>query len=212
VNIHGRHNEAIGKQLVEALKKNLFDAIYFNTKEEAAEYIMENIEPGISVGFGGSMTIKAMGIENKVREKGGEVINHNNPELSAAEKYEIMRKELTSDLFLCSTNAVTLDGELVNIDGAGNRVAALSFGPKKVIVATGINKICRNIDSAFERLETVASPKNNIRFDNNNPCTKTGVCMDCKGAGRICRIYSVLKRRPMASNITVVVIGESMGF
>jgi len=206
------HNEIIGLKLVEALKKNAFSAVYFKSGEEASEFIMNNVHKGDRVGFGGSMTVLKLGIQEKVKSMGGIVLDHGDTTLSPEEKIETMRGELLSDVFLCSSNAVTLDGELVNIDGVGNRIAAMSFGPKKVIVVVGINKICRNEASAFERLELTAAPKNNMRLDTPNPCTKTGVCMDCKADTRICRIYSVIKRKPMRTDITVVVIGENFGY
>lgn len=98
------------------------------------------------------------------------------------------------------------------MDGNGNRVAALSFGPKKVIVVAGINKVCSNIDAAYERIRTYAGPMNNKRLGIANPCATAGVCMDCNGKGRICRIYSVLKKRPMSTDFTVVLVGESLGY
>ena len=210
--IHSWHNETIGSKTIEALKKNGFSAIYLQSGEEASEFIMSNIKPGDKVGFGGSMTVKKLGIQEKVKSLGGIVLDHGDEALSPEEKMETMRGELLSDVFLCSSNAVTLDGELVNIDGVGNRVAALSFGPKKVIVVVGINKICKNEVAAFERLEQIAAPKNCVRLNMPNPCTKTGVCMDCKEETRACRIYSVIKRKPMRTDITVVVIGENLGF
>ena len=206
------HKETIGSKVVEVLKKNGFSAVYFKKGEEASEFIMNNIHEGDRVGFGGSMTISELGIQEKVKTMGGVVLDHGDPTLSPYEKVETMRGELLSDVYLCSSNAVTLDGELVNIDGAGNRVAAMSFGPKKVIVVVGVNKICKNEASAFERLEQIAAPMNCMRLNMPNPCTKTGVCTDCKADTRACRIYSVIKRRPTRTDITVVVIGEDFGF
>jgi len=212
IKIHDLHNEVIGLKAVESLKKNAFSAVYFKTGDQASEFIMNNVHKGDKVGFGGSMTVVKLGIQEKVAELGGIVLDHGDPTLSDDEKMETMRGELLSDVFICSSNAVTLDGELVNIDGVGNRVAAMSFGPKKVIVVVGVNKICKNEASAFERLEQVAAPKNNMRLNMPNPCTKTGVCMDCKADTRICRVYSVIKRKPVRTDIIVVVIGENFGF
>ena len=206
------HNEIIGSRVVEALKKNGFSAVYFQRGGEATEFIMDNVHKGDRVGFGGSMTVKKLGIQEKVMSKGGFVLDHGDSTLSPEDKMETMRGELLSDVFLCSSNAVTLEGELVNIDGAGNRVAAMSFGPKKVIIVVGVNKICKNEASAFERIEQIAAPKNCKRLNMPNPCTKTGVCNDCKTDTRICRIYSVIKRKPMRTDITVVVIGENFGY
>lgn len=206
------HDQTLGAKTVEALKKNFFDAVYFDTKEEAAEFIMKHVKPGCRVGFGGSKTIKDMGIQDKVKDAGGIVLDHNNPSLTPQEKLKIQKEELTCNLFLCSTNAVTLDGELVNIDGVGNRVGAMTFGPDKAIIVAGVNKICKNEDDAFMRLQMVAAPINVKRFNLSNPCSTTGSCMDCQAKTRVCRVYSMLKRKPMASDITVVIIGENAGF
>lgn len=212
VKVQTWHQEAIGKKTVEAFKKNDFDAVYFATAEEAAAFIMENVKPGTRVGFGGSMTIKNMGIQDKVSAAGGVVLDHGEPDLTPDERVATAREELLSDLYLCSSNAATLDGALVNVDGMGNRVSALSFGPKKVIVVVGVNKICKNEQAAFERLENSASPMNNKRLDFQNPCTVTGVCMNCQAKTRICRVYSVIKKKPMRADFTVVVVGESVGY
>lgn len=206
------HNETIGQKVVEAFKKNDFDAVYFSTAEEAAAFIMEHVKSETKVGFGGSMTINGMGIQDKVKAAGGVVLDHGAPGLALEEKLSVARQELLSDLFLCSSNAITLDGMLVNIDGMGNRVSAMTFGPKKVIVAVSVDKICKDEEAAFERLESIASPMNNKRLNTQNPCIKTGTCVNCQGKGRICRVYSVMRRKPMVTDMTVVIIGESCGY
>lgn len=212
MDINAWHNETLGNKVVESLKKNAFDALYFEKGEEALEYISAHISKDTKVAFGGSMTIKALKVKEKAEEKGAIILDHGDAKLSGDEKLKVMREELTSDLFLCSSNAVTLDGELINIDGAGNRVAAITFGPKKVILVVGINKICKDENEGFNRLKLIACPKNNMRLNKPNPCTKTGVCMDCKSDSRICRVYSVIKRKPMCSDITVIIVGESLGY
>lgn len=205
------HNETIGKRVVEALIKNDFDAVYVPTAVEASNLIMKHVGPGTTVGFGGSMTIKGMGIQDKVRAAGGKVFDHGEAK-SPEEVLETARKEMLSDLYLCSSNAVTLDGILVNVDGMGNRVAAMSFGPKKVIIAIGINKICKDEAAAFERLKTFASPMNNKRLERPNPCVETGVCTNCRLESRICRLYSVMRKKPSRTDITVIIIGENCGY
>ena len=206
------HKEAIGKKVVETLIKNEFDAVYVATAEEAASFIMAQVKPETKVGFGGSMTIKNMGIQDKVKAVGGIVLDHGQPDLTREERVAIAREELLSDLYLCSSNAITLDGTLVNIDGMGNRVSALSFGPKKVIVVVSTDKICKDEKAAFERLEGIAAPMNNKRLDTPNPCTKVGVCVNCQTKTRICRVYSVIKKKPVAADISVIIIGESAGY
>lgn len=206
------HAEAIGKQVVDALIKNEFDAVYFSTTDQATAFIMEHVKPESKVGFGGSMTINGMGIQDKVKMVGATVLDHGTPGLTVEERVAVAKEEMLSDLYLCSSNAITLDGLLVNIDGMGNRVAAMTFGPKKVIVVVGVNKICKNEVAAFERLEGIAAPMNNKRLSTPNPCTVTGTCMDCKAKTRICRVYSVLRKKPWVTDMTVVVVGESAGY
>jgi hypothetical protein len=208
------HQETIGKKVVDALVKNDFDSIYVSTKEEAADIIMKHVNSESTVGFGGSMTIKDMGIQDKVRAIGGKVLDHGEAK-NQDEMITIAKKEMLSDLYLCSSNAITLDGALVNVDAMGNRVAAMTFGPKKVIVVVSVDKVCKDEPAAFERLKTMAAPMNNKRLERpgiSNPCMKTGVCVDCKSPTRLCRVYSVMRRRPSATDVTVIVVGERCGF
>jgi len=204
--------ETIGKEACEALRRAGFDAHYFATGAEAADRIASLVRQGMKVGFGGSMTLQALGLPGRVKAQGGLVLDHNVPGLDAARKLEIMRAQLTCDLFLSGSNAVTLDGDIVNVDGNGNRVTALSFGPRKTVVLVGANKVVRDIDEALARIETVASPMNNKRFEKTNPCLKTGTCEDCKAETRICRAYQILRRKPFLSDFSVYIAGESLGF
>ncbi len=170
------------------------------------------LKSGMTVGIGGSMTLKDIDVGALLETAGVKVLDHGAPGLSPEQKLETMRAQLTCDLFLASSNAVTLDGEILNIDGNGNRVAALTFGPKKTVVIVGYNKLVRNLDEAHARLESVAAPMNNKRLSIPNPCAKAGVCLDCQGETRICRVYSVLKRRPSRSDFTVIIVGERLGY
>jgi len=206
------HKETLTQKVVDAFKKNAFDAVYFPTTEEAATFIMDHVKPETKVGFGGSMTINNMGIQDKVKAVGGIVLDHGAPDLTREERVAIAREEILSDVYLCSSNAITADGMLVNIDGMGNRVSAMSFGPKKVIIVVSIDKICKDEKTAFERLERIAAPMNNKRLDTANPCTRTGVCVNCQSPTRICNIYSVIRKKPIATDITVVLVGESCGY
>ncbi len=205
-------SETIGKKTVEALERNGFTAFYVPTGAEALAKIEEIVKKDMTVAFGGSMTIKAIGVPDMVKRAGAVPVDHATPGLSPEQKFETMRAELTSDLFLSSANAITLGGEICNVDGNGNRVAALTFGPKKTVVVAGVNKIVKDLAEAETRFELFAAPMNNKRLNMPNPCVKTGVCADCKGERRICRVYSVLKRRPSASDFTVIIVGESLGY
>jgi L-lactate utilization protein LutB len=206
------HNETLGKAACAALEKNGFEARYAEDGASALDMILACVKPGMKVAFGGSMSLQAIGAPAKVAEKGAVVLDHNAPGLSPEAKGEIRRQELLCDLFLSSSNAVTLEGDIVNVDGNGNRVAALAFGPKKTIVVVGINKIVPDLDAALDRIETHAAPMNNKRLGLPNPCTKAGVCMDCEAPSRICCIYQVLRRKPHAADFTVIVVGERLGY
>jgi hypothetical protein len=206
------HKETVGQKVVDALIKNDFDALYVSTMEEASDYIMKHVTHKSTVGFPGSMTIYNMGIQDKAKAIGAEVLDHGIPDLTLEERVDIARKEMLSDLYLCSSNAITLDGILVNVDAWGNRIAAINFGPKKVIVVVSVDKVCKDEAAAFERLKTTAAPMNNMRLSTQNPCTKIGTCVNCQAKGRICRTYSAIRKKPGMSDITVVVVGENCGF
>ena len=206
------HNDTCGEKVVKALEKNNFQAHYAVNRTVAIEKALSLIPAGATIGVGGSWTLKELGIPEQLAKNGHTVYDHNIPGLTMEESLALRRKELLSDVFLSGANAITLDGQLVNTDGSGNRVAAMSFGPKKVIVIVGVNKIVSDLDAAMERIETVAAPINNKRLDRPNPCTITGMCMDCQGSTRICNITSILHKRPPAIDFHVIIVGEELGF
>jgi len=206
------HNDVIGERTVAALVKNKFTATYCKTGREAVEKILEQIPANASVGIGGSWTVMQLGLLDKLSARGNEVLNHGKPGLTSEEAAAIRIRQLTSDVFLTGTNAVTLDGKLVNTDGVGNRVAAMIFGPKKVILVAGINKIVKDVEAAEERIKLYAAPINNKRLNRPNPCTATGECMDCQGDTRICNVTTIMKKKPLLTDVNVFIIGEELGF
>jgi hypothetical protein len=207
------HRETLGKKVVEALKKNHFAAEYLPDKEAVRQRILELIPTGASVGIGGTVTIRdELNIVDDLKKRGHKLFIHNLPHLSPEENAALRRQQLTSDCFLASTNALTLDGQLVNVDGVGNRVAAMIYGPQKVIVVAGINKVVENVDSALKRIELWAAPMNNKRIGLPNPCTTTGVCMDCQGTTRICNVTTIIRKKPSQTDMTVLVVGEELGY
>ncbi len=203
--------ETLGKKTCEELKKNFFDAQYVSTSGEALDLIKEELKKAKNVAFGGSMTIDNLGVREAAAELGIEMIDQSKPGLSMEEMLEVMRAELTSDLFLASSNAVTLDGKLFNVDMTGNRLAAMIFGPRKVMLVVGANKIVRDEQDAHTRLELVAGPRNSKRLGMNNPWAVTGICSNCNSETRICRAYQVLRKKPAATDFTVIIVGEAMG-
>ena len=206
------HNDVFGEKVVKALAKNNFQAYYVANRAEAVSKVLSLIPAGATIGVGGSWTLKELAIPDQLEKQGHEVFDHNRPGLTMEQSVALRHKELSCDVFISSTNAITLDGQLVNTDGSGNRVAAMSFGPKKVIVVVGVNKIVSDLDAAMERIELYAAPINNKRLDRPNPCTVAGVCMDCQGASRICNITTILHKRPPMIDFHVVIVGEELGF
>lgn len=207
--IKKRYDKA-GPVVVEAMKKRGFEAYYVSTAEEAREKALELIHENSVVSWGGSMTIDEIGLKQAVIDRGYKVINRDEAE-SPEERMELMRKALTCDVFLMSANAVSEDGQLVNIDGNGNRVAALCYGPKEVIVVAGMNKVAGNLEEAYARARKFAAPVNAQRFNLATPCGKTGLCADCLSPECICS-QIVVTRRSSGGRIKVILVGEELGF
>jgi L-lactate utilization protein LutB len=200
------------RKAVESLLKNGFTALYCPTGAEAAEYIVTEAAEAATIGFGGSLSIVDLGVAARLREMGKELLMHSAPGLTPEERRIVMRRQLTCDLFLTGTNALTIDGCLVNIDATGNRAAAMFFGPDKVIVVAGRNKIVNgDIDDAIRYIKGYASPPNTRRLNFKTPCASTGLCSDCSSPDRICRITTVIDRKPRQTDLRVLVVNEDMG-
>jgi len=206
------HTEITGEKVIKALVNNGFSATYCRNAEEAASEILDQIPQGATVGMGGSWTVKELGLLEELTARGHEILNHGKAGLSKEEKNEIRRRQLTCDVFLSGTNAVTMKGELVNVDGTGNRVAAMIYGPQKIIIVVGMNKIVADLPAALERIQKIAAPINNKRLGLPNPCVQTGECMDCQGPTRICNVTTILHKKPLLSDIHVFLVGENLGF
>lgn len=212
-NIHEWYREKLGNKVIDNLKKNRFNARYVNNKADSINYLEEIINEYDVIAFGGSTTVLyELKLQDIAINLGKNVLNHNIPNLTVEEKLKIRKKQLTADLFITSTNAVTVDGRLVNIDGTGNRVAAMIFGPKRVVVVCGINKIVENVDEAIKRIKFISAPMNAKRVNSKTPCTETGQCVDCNSLERICNITTIIDKKPPLSNIEIIVIGEHLGF
>lgn len=201
--------DKLGATVVEALKKRHFDAYYCPTAEEAVKQVLDLIPKGDVVSWGGSVTMQETGILDAVKAN-YQVIDR----ATAADREEtdaLMRQALTSDTFLMSSNAITEDGQLYNIDGTGNRCAALIFGPKSVIVVAGMNKVVKTVADAEARARNIAAPMNAQRFDVATPCNATGACGDCVSPGCICASMVRTRISKPAGKIKVVLIGENYG-
>lgn len=198
---------------VDSLVKNGFAAVYCATPQEAGELIITEAGDAKSVGFGGSMSVAGLQVEARLREMGKEILNHANPALSRDERLAIMRSQLTCDLFLTGSNALTLSGELVNIDATGNRVAAMFFGPHKVIVVVGRNKLVDGtVQDAIMRVKNRATPPNAKRLNFKTPCAVSGFCSDCNSPDRLCRVTTIMDRKPRFTDVRVLVVNADLGF
>jgi hypothetical protein len=204
--------EEKAKKAVEKLAAHDFKAIYVRTKEEAAQEVLKQITPKQKIGIGGSLTLRELGILEKLEAQGYTVYNHWKPGLSRESMLEIRKSQMTSDLFLSSVNAVTLNGELVNIDGIGNRVNSSIFGPGKVILVAGYNKIVEDVQEGIKRIKNVAAPLNARRLNIDVPCAKVGKCIDCNSPSRICRVIVIHERKPSLTDILIILVGEELGF
>jgi L-lactate utilization protein LutB len=201
--------------LKEELEKNNFEVAVTQTAQEACRYFMEEMLPKLSpdsVAYGGSMTLGSTGLLDRLAELDSiKLIAPNAPGISPEEKIELRRQGLLVDLYLTGTNAVTEDGCLVNLDMTGNRVAALTFGPKKVVVFAGRNKIVSDLESAMYRIKDYAAPANAMRLNCKTPCVKTSECADCKSSGRICNTWTITEKSYPKERVTVVLINEDLG-
>ena len=203
-------NEKLAKKTVEALKSRQFGACYCATKQEALEKAMSLIGPEDVVAWGGSVSVDQIGLLERVKAE-RKVIDRSTGK-NREEQVELMRRALLCDTFLMSANAVSCDGQLVNVDGNANRVAALCYGPRQVIVIAGVNKIMANLDDAMTRARTVAAPCNAQRFEGKSPCRETGMCADCKSPDCICAQIVTTRFCKPAGRIQVILVGEELGF
>ncbi|MFQ6080919.1 MAG: lactate utilization protein [Candidatus Bathyarchaeia archaeon] len=194
-----------------ALKKNGFQTFFAPTRRDAREKALSLIPSDAVVGVGGSITIREINLIDSLTTRGNTVVQHWLPP-PGEDTVTTMRKEIGSDIFLSSSNAVTEDGKLINTDGTGNRVAAMIFGPRKAIVIAGVNKIVKDVAEGIQRVKNVAAPMNARRLNKQTPCAVTGVCTDCDSPNRICRVTTIMEKKPDETDVTVILVGEELGF
>ena len=200
-----------GVRVAEALNKRFFEAYYCADRKSAAEKVLQLIGAEDTVSWGGTMTVDELGIKDALRARGQKLIDRDTAK-NPQERQELLKQSLLCDTFLMSSNAISADGQLVNIDGTGNRVAALCFGPKQVIVIAGMNKVAGNLEGAVRRAREQAAPANAQRFDLKTPCAVNGLCGDCKGPDCICAQMVTTRLCKPAGRIKVVLVGENLGF
>ncbi|MBW1962051.1 MAG: lactate utilization protein [Deltaproteobacteria bacterium] len=201
-------------KILESLKKKKYDAHFFETAAQAAEFIKSSVKQDETIGVGGSVTLRqGLGIVEALREKGVTVYDHWEAAEDPARRLELKRMQRAVDVFLTSINAITLDGVLVNLDGGGNRVASTCSGTKRVIVVAGANKVVEDLDAAVHRTRNHASPLNAIRLRRETPCVETGTCNDCSSPQRICGMLLIMFQKPGdIDKFTVILVNEQMGY
>lgn len=204
-------NRKLAQKVIKGLQSRNMEGYYAETKEEALKLAMEMIEKGASIGWGGSMSVRDIGLLQAVCE-GDYVIYNRDICKDADEKREIEIKIFGADYFLCSCNAITEDGVLLNIDGNSNRVAAIAYGPKKVIMVVGMNKVAKDEDAAMYRARNIAAPANAQRFDIETPCKSTGACANCKSMDSICCQFLMTRFSRHKGRIKVILVNEDMGY
>ena len=199
-----------------ALEENNFEVFLADNATVARQIVQTEVLPKTgakSVSWGGSLTFTSTGLYDAIKDRPGlEILDAFDKELTGEKKWELRRQALLVDLFITGTNAVTETGKLVNLDMYGNRIAAITFGPKNVVILVGRNKIVPDVDEAMFRIKNYAAPINSMRLDKKTPCVKTSCCEDCKSPERICNTWTITEKSFPKGRIKVVLINEDMGF
>ena len=204
-------NELLAQKIIKGLERRNMEGYYCKTKEEAVKKALEIIPEGSSVSWGGSMTMRDMGLTEAL--KAGNYEAHDRDVLSPEEQQKLYRQVFSMDCFVTSANAISEDGVIINIDATGNRVAAISFGPKEVVMVIGLNKVAKDADAALKRARGTAAPFNVNRFPNTQtPCKFDGTCHNCTAQGCICSSISILRYTPVKGRIKVTLVGDTLGF
>ena len=198
------------EMVAERFRSRGFRARLFDQAAEVLPSLLETIPPSATVAFGGSVTLQELGVYEALRERGQDVLWH--WKVPPAEAGPLRRRALSADVYVSSSNAVIEDGRLLNIDGTGNRVAAMIFGPPRVIVVAGKNKLAHDYAAALERIHSVACPKNAERLDRNVPCRHTGRCADCRSPQRMCQFTVTVEHCPDAVEMEVWLVNEDLGY
>lgn len=197
--------------IIKNLEKRNMEGYYCESVEEAVEKVMSMIKPDDTVGWGGSYTIDEIGIKKLLEEKNIALIDRDKAK-DPAERVKLMKEALTADVFLTSTNAITMDGELMNIDGNGNRLAAFCYGPDSLIVVAGMNKVVTDLDVALKKIRLDATVPNTFRTNSKSPCHFTGKCTECTMSDTLCGQILVTRYCKPQNRIKVILVGENLGF
>ena len=197
---------------LENLRRNNMEAVYAETAADALALLKSYLTPGCTVGVGGSVTLDEIGAIDLLRSGDYDFLDRYAPGLTPVQMKDIFRRSLLSDVYVMSANAITENGELYNVDGRANRVAAMLFGPESVVVIAGYNKIVKDLAEADLRVRTIAAPMNCVRLKRETPCTKIGTCADCRSEGRICADRVVMARQMVKDRVKVILVREELGY
>ena len=197
---------------IEALEKNNIKGIYLKDEKKIFSLLKSLLKEKATIGFGGSKSLEQLGVLDFLRKENYNLLDRAKPGLSQEEIKKILKECFFADYYLASANAITENGEIYNVDGTGNRVAAITYGPEKVILFVGANKIVANVEEAIERNKNIAAPANCLRLNKNTPCSKLGHCVECNSQDRICSTYVLMKYQKIKDRITVVFLNKSLGY
>ena len=198
--------------LIKAFRMNRIKVELFKTKSELLRYLDQNIIEGTTVGVGDSMTLEALNVYHLLREKGVNFLDKYNQQLIKSEKKQLYMDNFFADTFISGVNAITENGKIINLDGNGSRVAPIIYGPKKVFLIAGTNKIVKNEQEAIQRIKKVAAPLDAVRLGKNTPCTKLGYCIECKSADKICNYLTTIQGQFDEKRIELLIIEGAYGY
>lgn len=205
-------NQKLAEKMIKNLKRRNMEAFYCPTGKNAVEKVSELIADGSTVTWGGTATIRDLGIPQTLKNRSTLNVLDRDTVETPEKKVQMYLKAFTADVYLTSANAISEDGVIVNIDGNGNRVAAISWGPKKVIFVIGLNKVAQTIEAAIARARGIASPINSQRFDINTPCRIDGTCHNCNSPESICSYVHILRNSRNGNRHIVILVGEDLGY
>lgn len=204
-------NQNLANTMIKNMAKKNLEGYYCATSAEAVEKALSLMPEGSSVTWGGSMTLTECGLMDALKTANYEIIDRDTAK-TPEEARVMYAKQVMADYFLMSTNAITIDGELVNIDGRSNRVSCLCWGPQNVIIIAGMNKVAPDVESAIKRVRNMAAPANCVRLNKNTPCAQTGKCGDCYSQESICSQVLITRRSSAPNRIKVILVGEELGY
>ena len=211
MNVQAIRNERLAEVVIQQMKRRHINAYYCANAADAIKQVQELIPEGSSITWGGSLTIREMGLTAALKAGNYQVFDRDEIK-TQAEKVEIYRKAFSCDYYLTSANAITEDGLIVNIDGSGNRVAAITWGPEHVIFVVGMNKVCHDLEAAMSRARHLAAPVNATRIGCKTPCQVDGICHSCHSTECICNYLHVMRNSYPAGRHTVILVGEEWGY